>query len=96
MSEPICPGCSMDFDQCCMLPPTAEIHVIGEATATPQQVLVHAYGKAKSGEVRDVVIVATMQDGTMQISYAGCSAGDLAAAALYVQAEAAKQLKLTQ
>ena len=72
----------------------AEIHVIKTEHATPQQVLAHAYGRAQAGELRDVIIVATETDGTMQIAWAGCSGADLAVAALYVQAEAAKQLKL--
>lgn len=72
----------------------ADVVCIHEDKATPQQVLAHALVRAQNGEFRDVVVIATETDGTMRIAWAGCSAEDLAAASLYLQSEAVKQLKI--
>jgi len=72
----------------------AEVHTIHEERATPQQVLAQAYARAQSGAYADVVIVATKQDGSMDIGWASCAASDLAVAALYIEAEARKLLKM--
>lgn len=72
----------------------SNVHPIYPEKATPQQILAQAYAQAQAGDIRDVVIVYSHHDGGMKIAHAWCEASDLAVAALVVEAEARKALKI--
>lgn len=57
------------------------------------QVLAEALAMAQRGELRDVIVLVTLQNGTVDLTYAKCDAGDLAVASLILQRAALEEIK---
>lgn len=73
-------------------PRSAEVTIMPKGDITPQQLLAQLMAQAQNGEIKEVFIVFTKQNGELSVGHSSCKASSLAAAAVIMHETARNAL----